>query len=309
MSRNLGTRPRARARLLAWTLVLPAVVAIGHVTASARPAEPTVAEAAGAGTVARPTGPATATRGATRIPPATAPAPAPAPPAPAGAPVPAGTGGGGRFTTLPPGAALPSDEACAAAVRPTPEIRPANAVPNARRGIGPTAGQPRVTGNFAGTTDEIIQWVACKWGIDEDVVRAQVAKESWWNQSAGGDRTGDASACHPALRGTLPCPESVGLGQVRYRYHTDAFAADNALRSSAHNLDYTYAAWRLCFEGGVTWLNAVERGSTYVAGDMWGCLGVWFSGRWHTPAADGYIAAVKELLARRVWETPDFRNG
>ena len=29
----------------------------------------------------------------------------------------------------------------------------------------------RVTGNFTGTTDMILQWAACKWGIDEDIVR------------------------------------------------------------------------------------------------------------------------------------------
>ena len=41
----------------------------------------------------------------------------------------------------------------------------------------------RVTGNFTGTTDQIIQWAACKWGIDEDIVRAQAAKESGWHQT------------------------------------------------------------------------------------------------------------------------------
>ena len=29
-----------------------------------------------------------------------------------------------------------------------------------------------VDGDFAGTTDQLIQWAACKWGIDEDIVRA-----------------------------------------------------------------------------------------------------------------------------------------
>jgi autotransporter family porin len=36
----------------------------------------------------------------------------------------------------------------------------------------------RVTGNFTGTTDEIIQWAAHKWGIDEDVVRSVATAES-----------------------------------------------------------------------------------------------------------------------------------
>lgn len=214
---------------------------------------------------------------------------------------------GAHFATLPPGVALPSDQACFAAVRPAVEVRPANDAANHTRGVGATDGYPRVTGNFTGTTDELIQWVACKWGIDEDVVRAQIVKESWWYQSAGGDLTTDPSLCHPLVREQSPCPESVGLGQVRYQYHMAAFANANAIKSSAYNLDYTYAVWRSCFEGELDWLNTVERGADYAAGDMWGCLGVWFSGRWYVPRANEYIAAVQEIFAERTWETPGFR--
>ena len=62
-------------------------------------------------------------------------------------------------------------------------------------------------------------------------------------------------------------------------------------------------------EGEFTWLNTVERGATYAPGDQWGCVGLWFSGRWHTPPAEEYIAAVKDYLARRVWAQPDFLGG
>jgi autotransporter family porin len=79
--------------------------------------------------------------------------------------------------------------------------------------------------------------------------------------------------------------------------------------SSAFNLDYTYSVWRNCYEGRDTWLNTVERGANYAAGDLWGCVGVWFSGRWHVPAAETYITAVKGWLNQRVWETPNFQGG
>ena len=104
---------------------------------------------------------------------------------------------GGRFETLPVGATLPSDATCAALVRDAPEIRPANATFNQTRGQQNPALPGyfgRVTGNFVGTTDEIIQWAACKWGLDEDVVRAQTAKESWWFQRTAGDFTTDPHA-------------------------------------------------------------------------------------------------------------------
>jgi hypothetical protein len=29
-----------------------------------------------------------------------------------------------------------------------------------------------VTGDYTGTTDEILQWLSCKWGIDIDMIRA-----------------------------------------------------------------------------------------------------------------------------------------
>jgi hypothetical protein len=206
--------------------------------------------------------------------------PVPPPPAPT------------RFGTVPVGAALPSGALCATLVRPAPEVRAVNAPYNVTRGTRPNTVYPRVDGNFTGTTDQVIQWVACKWGIDEDVVRAQIARESWWTMTAVGDNG-----------------ESFGLGQVRVPYHQSAFVDDNAKRSSAYNLDYTYAVWRECFEGRLTWLNTVERGATYGAGDLKGCLGVWFSGRWYTQPAREYIAAVDSYLAQRIWQQSYFING
>jgi hypothetical protein len=231
------------------------------------------------------------------------PSPPPAPSAPGdGQPAPAGSTSSRRFPTLPPGSNLPSGAACASQVRSSPEIRPANVIPNSTRGTGPNGRYPRVDGDFTGTTDEIIQWAACKWGIDEDVVRAQVVKESWWNQSNIGDNG-----------------ESFGLGQVRRPYHQEAFRDENAVRSSAYNLDYTYAGWRSCYEGNETWLNDFEGTRDYGAGDLWGCVGVWFAGRWYVPGVFVYLdggsthgygdVGVRQHLDRRTWEDPDFLAG
>ena len=217
------------------------------------------------------------------------------------------TGTTGRFETLPPGSELPSASECAQRVRPASEIRPDNTGYNATIGVEPHPDIPRVDGNFTGTTDEILQWAACKWGIDEDIVRAQVAKESWWHQDAGGDLSNDPAACHPSVRHLSPCPESLGILQVRFLYHTPAM--DDSITSTAYNADYVYSVMRSCYDGELTWLNTVERGTTYGAGDLWGCLGVWFSGRWRTDAALTYIDAVGQLLADRVWEQPYFLNG
>jgi hypothetical protein len=210
----------------------------------------------------------------------------------------------GRFETLPVGAALPSGADCAARARPAAEVRAENAAPNANRGgrqyantRNDWAGFARVDGDFAGTTDEIIQWAACKWGIDEDIARAQIVKESYWKMSTVGDNG-----------------ESFGVGQVRVPFHGSAFQYPqvNARNSTAYNLDYTYAVWRACYEGVYTWLNTVERGRDYAAGDVWGCLGLWFSGRWYVNI-DAYLDtpgdSVRWHYQNRTWQTATFING
>jgi autotransporter family porin len=229
--------------------------------------------------------------------------PVPAPPVPP-APAPVPPGGSGGFATLPVGAALPSGAECASRVKAAAEIRPENAVANANRGSRANAntrsdwsGFSRVDGDFSGTTDEIIQWAACKWGIDENIARAQVIKESFWYQSANGD-----------------AGESWGLGQVRDTAHQSAFqySSVNARNSSAYNLDYTYATWRACYEGVYTWLNTVERNGTYAAGDVWGCVGLWFSGRWYV-GNDAYLNesgnSVRWHYDNKTWLTSNFING
>jgi hypothetical protein len=207
--------------------------------------------------------------------------------------------GGGRFVTLAAGATLPGDAECAARVRPAAEIRPANATANATRGFGSPSNPPapllrRVTGNFTGTTDEIIQWASCKWGFDEDMIRAQTAKESWWIQSTVGDNG-----------------ESFGVQQVRLPYWGWAFNGGNgdARTSTAFNLDAALAARRNCFEGNEGWVSQFSPGRPYVAGDLWGCMGLWFSGRWYDSWANDYINAVRDLYNQRIWTTSGFRSG
>ncbi len=226
--------------------------------------------------------------------------------------------GGGRFGTLPPRSVLPSDATCAARVRQTGEVRSQNATFNGTKGHStPANADPnyprfaRVTGNFTGTTDQIIQWTACKWGIDEDVVRAQAAKETYWFQHNVGDFGTDAGRCvpgHPFGADGKPgqCPESIGIMQVRYPYFKTTIT--DAIRSTAYNLDLAYAVWRTCFEGEEQWLNTVERGQNYAAGDQWGCVGRWFAGRWHTQPANDYIASVQSYVNQRIWTTPGFIN-
>ena len=45
----------------------------------------------------------------------------------------------------------------------------------------------RISGGYTGRTDEIIRWAACKWGLDENLLRAVAVKESHWHQDTVGD--------------------------------------------------------------------------------------------------------------------------
>jgi len=231
-----------------------------------------------------------------------------------------------RFTTLRPGAKLPSGAQCAAWVRTRsyPESKGANRNANQKTGHhlnanffsgdDPKANSviaPRVDGQFTGTTRQILRWAACKWGIDEDLVLAQAAVESWWQQGTLGDWTADGARCAPG-RGLGAdgkpgqCPESFGILQNRYPYEQSAWPG--IANSTAMNADVAYAIWRTCFEGHEGWLNTVERGRQYSAGDAWGCIGRWFSGRWHTPAGEEYVGRVRGYLDQRIWETPNFQQ-
>lgn len=150
-----------------------------------------------------------------------------------------------------------------------------------------------VTGHFTGTTDEILQWAAYKWGFSPNLLRAVASVESWWRMSTNGDGG-----------------SSFGLFQVRRPYHCQGVVCDWFREDAAFNADYYGAILRSYYDGAETWLNTVSgNGATYRAGDLWDSVGAWDSGRWHDPAALQYIAHVKANLAERIWRTPMFAAG
>lgn len=122
------------------------------------------------------------------------------------------------------------------------------------------------------------------------------------------DFTSDVQWCAPGHvpggDGEPGCAQSIGILQVKYRYNADAFPM--AAESTAYNLDWALAVWRLCFEGQTTWLANQPPGSGYEAGDMWGCLGSWFAGDWHSPTAEGYIRKVQAHYRDRAWQAEWF---
>jgi hypothetical protein len=268
---------------------------------------------------------------------------------------------GGYFSTLGPGSwlELPSGQDCvgmihrssweprpdndkrnnvvvdAAAVRVSFAMRPRSAL-GTYHPLWDSWLLARVDGQFSGTTDEIFQWVACKWGLSDDLLRAIAVRESTWFQFEAypGNRCVTYYGCGDFFDGPddgsrVYCE---GLGRFGYDYEADygdgmcpqTFSivgemswwspswgfdwADNQngtfpfnRDSTAFAVDYLGAALRGCYEGW-QW----ELGDSYSAGDLWGCVGAWYSGRWHDAAADGYISRVEAEVSAHRWLDPSW---
>jgi len=266
----------------------------------------------------------------------------------------------GYFSTLPPGSwkHLPGDAACNERVhRSTWEPRPDNWVPNhtipvERRVRESLAAQPhssdprwnswllaRVTGHHVGTTDENIQWAACKWGISDNLLRAFAVRMSTWYQYeiypngtcvltfgcgdllTAPDRAtrkycaGISQAGHDYERdfGAGRCPKTFSIVGVMswqdpswgrppgQQNGTFPFVRD----STAFALDYLASYLRGCDEGWVHWLSNTGA-ETYSPGDIWGCVGSLYAGAWHTKSAVRFIADVSDHLRSRTWLSPAF---
>ncbi len=233
----------------------------------------------------------------------------------------------GKFTTLPPGSPLPSESECAARVRyssfePRHDNYTANhQVPTATQiaSLHPwdnnTMGQDikadslrkQIRGNFTGTTDAILQWVACKWGIDENIVRAEAVVESNWHQSQLGDYTTDQSLCPPGTWNGSGCYQSYGILQIKYIYNTSSWPMSRA--DTAFSAEYMYGIIRACYEGWTDYLNnstPLPGYPKYHAGDIWGCIGRWYSGSWYDQGAVDYIKSVQTHYTNKEWLKPGF---
>ncbi|MBV8951208.1 MAG: hypothetical protein JOZ99_10060 [Actinobacteria bacterium] len=232
----------------------------------------------------------------------------------------------------PPGSTPLGDRQAAALVAHRPEIRPENAAANdyvptdaellafqtSRDSYGrtPTQFNPLaryVTGRpglVDPSTDDLIQWAARKWGIPDDVIRAQMATESWWRQSQLGDRTTEPAGwygLYPAqarVPNTTDAYESMGVMQVRWRPDGWVGNGTEPLRwkSTAFNLDFYGSIIRFYYDGLCSWC-----GSGYGAGQAWASVGAWFNPvPWNNANAQSYEGRVLTNLSRRPWEQRGF---
>jgi hypothetical protein len=220
---------------------------------------------------------------------------------------------GGYFSTTSPTAKLPSEASCAARVSYSNwEPRPQNKAQNHRTPKRPlivrkhpdfnstwnAQYRPRITGNFTGTTDEIIQWAACKWGLSDDMLRAEAVDESDWRMSVESDYENRSNGHCTKGDHRNPCPTSFGILQIKWYYNPDSNPTNNSYPMSknitAFSLDYTAAMLRGCYEG---W----QYFGSKSRGDLLGCMGGWYSGSWYDSGARAYMARVQHQYDNKVW--------
>ena len=167
----------------------------------------------------------------------------------------------------------------------------------------------------------ILRWAACKWGIDEDIVRAEAWVESEWteggptytatDQSGWGDKRTVQSQCQTSqwngwLNPPGECWQSCGILQTKV-FDFNVWPA--ACESTAFNADFRMAYQRACMDGnGPSWYTSDVPSSgypTYPNGTadqmLWGCMGAWFSGSWYDSGALSYISSVKNAVANKPW--------
>jgi hypothetical protein len=162
---------------------------------------------------------------------------------------------------------------------------------------------PLVQGQFTGTTTEMFSWAACRWGVDEDLLRAVAVVESSWHESWWGDRCGGGDQ-------TIG---SFSLMQIKNKSCDGSLVwggMPDTQNSSALAVEFYAARLRACYNGdfydGGSWLYggqtvrqiAAAHGWPYV---LWGCVGSWYSGSWYDSGAVTYIDHVQTTLAQRTW--------
>jgi hypothetical protein len=211
-----------------------------------------------------------------------------------------------------------SDAYCASAVTVsgTWEPRPDNFTANHTVETAPYGWNPdpywtgwmsnlaKVDGNFTGTTSQIIQWAGCKWGIDEDTIRAVAVQESHWHQNDLGDLCGGNGSNGIASYGILQiknedCSGSLVHGGWHDTQLTTALVADWYGARIRSCYDGVFYGWQ--YAGGTVEQWAASHGWDDV---KWGCVGFHFNSKWDPNQT--YVQQVKQHLADRTWEQPGF---
>ncbi|HJU29223.1 MAG TPA: hypothetical protein VJ718_08630, partial [Candidatus Binataceae bacterium] len=154
----------------------------------------------------------------------------------------------------------------------------------------------------------IIRWAACKWGLDENAMRAEAWSETFWIQDTPADRRTDPTLCQtPNWNGWdgVECWQSYGIFQSKV---FDFNIWPETRDSTAFNADFRGAYLRACMNGDISYMSRRTPNAGYpdytnanTEQMFWGCMGEWASGGWYDAGAIDYITSVKSLTISAPW--------
>ena len=225
-----------------------------------------------------------------------------------------------QYWTMAPSAnggqtAFPRDDTyCADHIAPEPERIPANYTANHTPGPADPSTIPwgpwtkdqgelwtgylsKVDGHFTGTTDEILEWAACKWGLDENWLKAEAVVESSWYQSEIGDGGLSYGILQVKDSGSTPLTNDAWGG---YPWTQNSTAVDADFVAAYLRATFDGARDTSFYDGQTVGQIAAAHGWDYV---MWGAVGSWYSGDWYADGAQDYFASVQNNLASSTWKT------
>lgn len=185
-------------------------------------------------------------------------------------------------TPAPPAPPAPGPANCLG-VPAYPEVRPGNSTQNLTRGRPtdpsrfPARTDPgwrsyyeRIDGNCTGSTEQILEWAAKKWGFDQlgypDLAKAMAVLETFWNQAFVGNHA------------------EVGILQVRPEFWPDW---EPAVWSTAYAADYAMAVVRSIYDG-ASWLGSQTRGNIRDSVAAWYCGCPYDGWNWYATTVFGY---------------------
>jgi hypothetical protein len=187
------------------------------------------------------------------------------------------------------------------------EIRPDNSTENNTQSTkdawtGDTYGSfddqyfSQVTGSCQGTTEQILEWAAIKWNLDDidpkyiDLLKAMAIKESWWDM----DVVGDAGCSYGILQIRAASDEISGCGGWESSY-------PQSEQSTGFNADYVGAIVRFHYDGGSDFW------PINVAGNMRKSVQAYYCGCTND-GDEPYVNEVFDYLNNRYWEDSYFIN-
>jgi autotransporter family porin len=154
-----------------------------------------------------------------------------------------------------------------------------------------------VPANF--TTDEILEWAACKWGMDQNIAKGEAVAESNWKQS----NAGDMDSCGQF--------DSWGILQVRATNPSDCSTTGVknsgwggypwTHNSTAVDADAQMARLRAVYDG-QSYMGAGGNGSpaltggtsTAVGAPIWNAVSTWQSGS--NTGTDPYVTGIQDCI-------------